>query len=275
VFWATSNAAQLGYGAAAATVAGVIGAQIGAGLSASAVSAIFPFATKAGEVTVAGTALATNTTAAAGAATVGGILTILVATVSTAITAGQTLAEENAIPSTLQSLVDTAGSYDPEHIIQTCSGPGAVCGSATSSNLLGDAEQELFASFVLTTLPDYPGTDPAPAAQPDDPQLVVAGSPAEWVQYTADDGTQRAFHLSSGSWFADRAGSDGAGTLTLSIKYQDVSGGKWVARRVGNQFLIVRTDIPPTRFDYPAPRQSADLSIVNWSGSTVTTQIGG
>jgi alpha-tubulin suppressor-like RCC1 family protein len=268
VFWATSNAALLGYSALATIYAGAVGSAVGAALPASVVQAIFPFAVRATTTAAAGTA-------SAGAAAVGGIVTILVATVSTAIIAGQTLARENAIPSTLQSLVDTAGSYDPEHIIQTCSGPGVVCGSATSTDLRQAVDQELFASFVPTTLPDYPSTDPAPAAQPGDPQLVVAGSPVDWVQYKADDGTQRAFRLSSGPWFADRAGSDGAGTLTLSIKYQDASGGKWVARRVGNQFLIVRTDIPPTRFDYPQPRQSTDLSIVNWSGSTVTAQVGG
>jgi hypothetical protein len=78
-----------------------------------------------------------------------------------------------------------------------------------------------------------------------------------------------------GYGFADRAGSDGTGTLTLSIKFQDASGSEWTARRVGNQFLIVRTDIAPTNINYPAPRQSPDLSVVDWSGNTVTARAGG
>jgi len=265
LFWATSSAAQLGYGVAASTVAGVIGAQLGAQLPQVVVQAIFPFAVRA-------TTVASASTASAGSA-LGGALGIIVASVSTAVTAGISVAAEAAIPGDLQTLINTAGSYDPEYIIRTCTGQ-TLCASAGSADLRRTVDQELFANLILTTLPDYPGTDPAPAAQPGDPQLVVSGSPVAWVQYTADDGTQRAFRLSSGPWFADRAGRDGTGTLTLSIKFQDASGSKWTAGRVGNQFLIVRTDIAPTQINYPQPRQSANLSVVDWSGNTVTAQVG-
>jgi len=269
VFWATSNAALLGYSAAAAGYAGAIGAAVGAALPASAVQAIFLFAGR----TTGSAIVSASGIAGAGAAAVGGIVTVLVATVSATVTASLTLAREAALPDQLQTLVDRAGGYDVEYIIQTCV---SGCVSATSTDLRRDAEQELFANLVLTTLPDYPGTEPAPAAQPGDPQLLVAGSPVDWVQYTADDGSPRAFRLSSGPWIADRAGTDnGAGVLTLSIAYKDAAGATWTARRVGSQFLIVRTGIPPTRINYPEPRQSADLSVLDWSGRTVTAQAGG
>jgi hypothetical protein len=79
---------------------------------------------------------------------------------------------------------------------------------------------------VITTLPDDPGTDPEPAPQPRDPQLVVAGSRVGWVQYTAYDGSQ-CFCLSSNAWFTDPAGSDGAGARALSIEFKDAFGSIW------------------------------------------------
>jgi hypothetical protein len=60
----------------------------------------------------------------------------------------------------------------------------------------------------------------------------------------------------------------------LSIKVQDASGGNWFASRVGNQFQVVRKDIPSTRIDYPAPQQSAELFVQDWSGNTVTVTAG-
>jgi hypothetical protein len=267
VFQATSNAAMLGYGAAGGLVIGAVSGVAASALTAKSLGWLVPFAARA--VGSAGTLTAST------AAAVGGAIGAIVAAVSTAIIAGQTLASENAIPIALQDFANNAGKYDPEHIIQMCSGPSVLCTSATSSDLLGGVEQELFTSFVMTTLPDYPGTDPAPAAQPGDPQLLVSGSPTEWVQYTAGDGSQRAFRLSSGPWFVDRAGNDGTGTLALSIKFQDASGGLWSARRAGNQFLIVRTDVAPTNIYYPQPRQSATLSVVDWSGNTASASVGG
>jgi hypothetical protein len=269
VFQASSRAAMLGYGVAGGLVQGAtLGVVAATTATGKAVAWIVPFAARA--VGSSSSLIAGGTAAA-----VGGAIGVIVFAVTTAITVGMSVVREAEIPITLQSLVDHAGDYDLEYILQTCSSPGVLCASAASMDLRSDAERELFASFVLTTLPDYPGTDPAPSAQPADPQLVVLGSLMDWVQYKAADGSQRAFRLSGGSWFADRAGSTGAGVLALSIQYQDASGATWTARRVGNQFLPVRTDIPATRLDYPALQQSADLSIVNWSGTTVTARVGG
>jgi hypothetical protein len=277
VFWATSNAALLGYGYAAALGLGVAGAAVGAALPASTFTAIFPYILYLGDWTLSGAgaaALPASTAAgASGAASIGGTLLIVIGAVTTAVVAGISVFNEAALPSQLQEMIDRARTYDIGVTLRNCNYP-TMCISATSSDLRSDADKELYAAFILTTLPDYPGTEPAPATKPGEPGLVVAGSPVDWLQYTAVDGSQRAVRL-SGRWFADRAGGAGAGEarLTLFISYQDAAGAKWTARRVGNQFLIVRTDIPPTRFDYPAPRQSADLSVVDWSGRTVTAQM--
>src|SRR5207244_1457056 len=96
--------------------------------------------------------------------------------------------------------------------------PDVVVFDFTGRDMRTAPQQELYAAFITATLPDYPGTEPAPAAQLGDPRLVVAGSPVDWLQYTAADGSQRAVRL-NGRWFADRAASAGAGEarLTLSI----------------------------------------------------------
>ncbi|HTE84529.1 MAG TPA: hypothetical protein VK821_07335, partial [Dehalococcoidia bacterium] len=202
-------------------------------------------------------------------------LLIIVASLSTAIVAGNSVFAEAAIPDGLQGLVNSAPNYDIEYIIKNCNAV-TVCFSATSSNQRDDADRELFGTFMLATLPDYPGIAPAPAPQQGDAKLIVSGNPVDWLQYTADDGEQRAVRM-SGGWFADRPGSAGASDtrLTLSISYRDAAGAKWTARRVGNQFLIARTDVSPTDANYPAPRQSADLTVVDWNSNTVTAQVGG
>ncbi len=81
--------------------------------------------------------------------------------------------------------------------------------------------------------------------------------------------------LSSGPWLADRgdSASEGDARLTLSISYKSPDGATCAARRVANQFLIAGSGIPPTAYDYPAPRQSAELSVLDLSGRTVTAQI--
>jgi hypothetical protein len=104
---------------------------------------------------------------------------------------------------------------------------------------------------------------------------VVAGSPVDWLQYTAAGGSPCAVRL-RGRWFADRPASAGAGEarLTLSISYRDAAGAAWTAGRAGNQFVIVRVGNPAAA-DHPAPRQSADLSVVDGTGRTIAAQVGG
>src|SRR5205807_1500202 len=113
--------------------------------------------------------------------------------------------------------------------------------SAASTDQCKAEQKEVFTDFVLSTLPDYPGTDPAPAPQASDPQYLASASPVTWVQYAASDGSQRSFRFLSGPWLADRAGSNGNGVPALSIRYctgacagTDVSKKQsWIVRRIG------------------------------------------
>jgi hypothetical protein len=267
----TSNAALLNYSAIAVGVGSAIGYSVG--LPQSAVSAIFPFAVR-GSVSAA---------AAAGASAGATIVGILVATLSTLIIASTSLAAEAAIPGNLQTLIDSSANYNVEWVMQNCGGV-VSCGTASISDLRAAMDQGLFAALLRTTSPDYPGTEPAPAPQPEDPRLIVlragdsAASPVDWLRYKSDDtnGSARAVRLSSGPWFVDKP--DGAGDaearLALSISFKDASGGTWTARRAGNQFLLVRTGIRPGNIDYPPPRLTASLSVVDPSGIPVTVQVG-
>lgn len=271
VFWGTSSAAVLGYGLVATGSALGVGAL--APLPQSVLTVIFPYAFRAAADVGAGAASGLSA-----AATTAGIFAILVATVTTAVTGSMSIAREAEIPGRLEAGVNYFRNFDIETTIRNCNYP-TLCTSNTSRDTRADADRALYANFMLTTLPEYPGTEPAPAAQPGDPRLVVAGSPVDWLRYKADDkaGSPRAVRLSSGPWFVDRAdgAGDGEARLTLSISYKDAGGATWTARRVGNQFLIARTGIPPTQTDYTPPRQSADLSVVDASGRTVTAQVGG
>jgi hypothetical protein len=229
----------------------------------SAFSALFPFAVKGAGSATAGTF---------GAVIVGGPIAIILIAVASGVIGGISVFQEAAIPGQLEELLVRSRSYDVGIAMGYDVGQATL---ASGADVRTFAQQELFAAFILATMPDYPGTEPAPAAQPGDPRLVVAGRPVDWLQYTAADGSQRAVRL-SGPWFADRADSAGAGEarLTLSISYRDATEGEWTARRVGNQFVIARVG-DPAAADYPTPRQSADLSVVDASGRTVMARVGG
>jgi hypothetical protein len=243
------------------------------GAPTAVIKALFPFAARSLASTAALGGTAGTSTGTAGAFAGGSVAGILAATISALVVASTSLANEVAIPGELQRLIDAAGVYNVEWIIQNCIGD-VVCVSGSSADLETAVHQELFAVHQLATLPDYPGTEQAPAPQPGDPRLVVAGSPVNWLRYQADDGSPRAVRLSSSAWFADRAdgAGDGEARLTLSITFRNRDG-TWTARRVGNQFLIARTDIPPTRYDYPAPTQSAALSVVDPDNLDVTAVV--
>jgi hypothetical protein len=271
VFWATSSAMVITYGIPATVAAGVFGSI--APLPQSVLTVVMPYSFRA--ALDVGSGVASGISASA---TTAGLFAIIVATVTTAVTASLSIAREAEIPGRLQSAVDYFRNFDVETTIRNCNYP-TVCISNTSRDTRADADRALYATFVLTTLPDYPGTEPAPAAQPGDPRLVVAGSPVDWLRYKADDkdGSPRAARLSSGPWFVDRpdGAGDGEARLTLSINYKDANGDTWAARRVGNQFLIARTGVAPNREGYVEPRLSPDLSVADPSGRTVTARVGG
>ncbi|MFN8633724.1 MAG: hypothetical protein U0893_07725 [Chloroflexota bacterium] len=266
-FIAASSGAQILYGAAATGYAAIVGAQIE--IPATVLRVIAPFSARA--------ALAVEGVSAGSAgagATFAGTFAILVATISTIITGSMSLAREAEIPNQLQGMVDMAPTYDIEWIVRNCT---SGCVNAATSDLRGQVDFEMYTAFMFTTLPDFPGTDAAPAVRPGDPRLAVDGRPVDWMRYKANDkdGSPRAFRLGSGAWFVDRADGDGdsGARLTLQVNYRDAAGGTWAVRRAGDQFIIVRTGLAPTNIDYVLPRQSADLAIVDPSGRTVTARV--
>jgi hypothetical protein len=278
VFVATSSGMIQLYGLAATGYAAAIGSQIA--IPTAVLKAVAPFSLRAAldvSAAAADTATSTTTAATSGATSMAGLLAILVASISTAITGTMSIAREAELPGQLQGLVDAAPNFDVEWIMRTCLG-ATGCVTAYSTDARSIVDQEMFTAVVLSTLPDYPGTDPVPAAQPGEPRLVVDGRPVDWLKYKADDddASPRAVRLGSGPWFVDRPDSagDGDARLTLQIKYQDASKATWSARRAGNGFIIVRTELPPTNINYPAPRQSPDLSVVDPSDQTVTARVG-
>lgn len=267
-FVATSSGVVLLYGAAATGYSAALGSTMA--IPTSVLKVVAPFATRSALV-VEGVS---GGTASAGAS-MAGLLAILVATISTTITASMSLAKEVELPGQLQTLVDLSPNYDIEWIMRTCT---SGCVNAATTDLRGQVDKEMYTSFMLTTLPDYPGTDAAPAAQPGDAQLVVDGRLAAWMRYKSDDkkGSLRAFRLGSGPWFVDRADGDGDkdARLTLQIGFKDAADNTWAIRRAGDQFILVRTGLAPTNINYPAPQQSANLSMADASGRTVTIRTG-
>src|SRR5579884_1626045 len=206
VLGATANAVLLGYGYGVALGPGTAGAPggsselapdtaFGRGLAAASAALALPALLGGlGVMTLETSVLTANGIMSvpnalvpgwAGSVSVGGPLLVVIAAVTTAILAGETVFREEAIPGQLQTALDTARSYDV----------GADIRSNDASKRTAGL-QELFGAFVTATLPDYPGTEPAPPAQPGDPRLIVQGSPVDWLQYTAADGSQRAVRLS-------------------------------------------------------------------------------
>jgi hypothetical protein len=289
VFWATSNAALLGYSVLVTSGLSAAGAAVGSTLSASnsLVTSIMPFAVRAfldaGSAAAAGSSAAGSggasaagatgaTAGAAGAATVGGLVALLVSTVSTIVIASITLEREAAIPSKLQQGLDAAQSYDL---------------AAAIRNNDKAAVGELYGFFIANTLPDYPGTDPAPARGPGDPQFYVDGRPVAWLEYIAADGAQHAVRMIGPWWFADRAASaaEGEARLKLSISYRDKitladeTGqltARWTTRKSGRDQLLTAFVADPATPGYPAPTQSADLTVVQRAAPyIVTARLGG
>lgn len=246
-------------------------------ITAAAADVVSSTTSSASSTTGSASSATTTSSAASGAFSMAGLLAILVASISTAITGSMTLAREVELPGQLQGLIDAAPNFDVEWIMQTCRGTTG-CVTAYSTDARSIVEHELYTAFMFTTLPEYPGNEPAPAARPGDPRLVVDGRPVDWLRYKADDdnGSPRAFRLGPGSWFVDRpdGAGDAAARLALQISFKDASDATWTARRVGNQFLISRTGVGPTNINYVEPRQSADLSVVDPSGNNVTARVG-
>jgi hypothetical protein len=240
-YGATSSAALLGYGYAAALGAGTAAAYIGTMVPLGIFTAVFPYAVGTAGAAIAGvnsgSTVAASIGASApagvtGAAAIGGTVLIVVAAVVTAVVAGISVFTEAAIPGQLQDAQTAAQAYDI--------GPAITSSNATARTA---AVQELYAAFLQSTRPEFASTDPVPAPQPSDPQFVVQGQKTSTLQYTAWDGSHRTARL-SGSWMIDAPDSGAPAALALFLQVLDPAGVAWIASPVGTQFVVVKVADP-------------------------------
>jgi hypothetical protein len=228
-------------GFAVAVGAGVVGGLIGGGaVGASLVTALFPFAT--------------TTAAAVGAVALAAAAAIVVLAIVIIIAQAVLVFTAEEIPGKLQETLTavTNSTIDLQALIATDSG-----------------RREIYAEFLLATMPEPPNPTEVPAVDPSDSQFLL--TPGDIVTPTLEykdwDGLNRSARL-SGGWFVDRAGTTGAEALKLSIKYLDWTGAKWTASRVGKLFLHVKSGDPAA-----TPPLVNEIKYKNWSDAQFTASI--
>ncbi|MCW5971368.1 MAG: hypothetical protein KIT57_22905, partial [Blastocatellales bacterium] len=228
-------------GFAVAGVAAVIGGSIGgSAVGASLVTALFPFATA--------------TAAAVGAVALAAAAAIVVLALVIGIVQAILVFTAEAIPSKLQDALNTAtnANIDLAALVATESG-----------------KREIYAEFLLATMPEPSAPTVVPAVDPSDRQFLL--TPGDIVtptlQYKDWDNLNRSARL-SGGWFVDREGTTGAESLKLSIKYLDWTGAKWTASRVGKLFLHVKSGDPTA-----TPPLINEIKYKNWSDAQFTASI--
>jgi hypothetical protein len=171
----------------------------------------------------------------AGAGAVAGIAAVVIVAVTIGVMQGINVFTAAEIPGKLDAAV-TAAQITPDlkQLITTDAG-----------------EQELYASFLMATMPDYPATSGVPTAKASDPRFELDPGPSAQVsptlEYTSWDGAARTAFMSDG-WFVDSAA--GTSQLRLDIDYLDWDGKGWTAWRIGDQFLHRQIgDANATRFE--------------------------
>lgn len=228
-------------GFAVAVGAGVVGGSIGGSAAGAAfVTALFPYATA--------TAAAVGTVALAAAAAI--IVLAIVIGIAQAIL----VFTAEAIPGKLQETLTTVtnATVDLQALIATDTG-----------------KREIYAEFLLETMPEPPAPTEVPAVDPSDRQFLLTPGDivSQTLQYKDWDGVNRSARL-SGGWFVDRAGTTGAESLTLDIKYLDWTGAKWTASRVGKLFVLVKSGDPSA-----TPPPVNEIKYKNWSDAQFTASI--
>ncbi len=212
---ASAQAAQFFGGVAAAGIAGAIGVGIATTLPQTAIAVIFPFAFGSASVSTAAQAVfgAGATSAATGltASTVafGGAVTVVVLAVVIGVLRGIDVFNAAAIPGKLQETKNNVENtaVDLAQVITTEQG-----------------QQEVYAAFIVMTLPDFPSSDPVPAQQASDPKFMInqgGGGPTQdhLLRYKSWDNSNQTARL-NGGWFINRDASGGE-VWTLSIDYID------------------------------------------------------
>ncbi|MGH9853081.1 MAG: LamG-like jellyroll fold domain-containing protein, partial [Blastocatellia bacterium] len=259
---ASARAAQFFGGVAAAGIAGAIGVAIAASLPQTAIAVIFPFAfgiassTFAGSAGVAGGATAAATGLTSATVALGGAVAIVVVAIVIGVLRGIDVFNAAAIPGKLQetknNVMNTA--VDLAQVITTEHG-----------------QQEVYAMFIVMTLPDFLSSDPVPAQQASDPKFMLqrSGSPttADYLlRYKSWDNADQTARL-NGGWFINKD-AGGKEVWTLSIDYLDWNGEQWTASRSGTNFIHTKEGAADRTFESP------QIKYKDWSGINFTASLG-
>ncbi len=203
--------------------------------------AFYKFASTAGEI--GGTIGRTVSATVRGATLFGGVAAIIVGAIITAVFEGIEVANAAALPGKLQDAANAARTTNL-NLRQLM---------ATEEGL-----SELYATFLLMTMPDYPANESLPgqeSATVGFRYFTPAGSPTtqpgdgRFLYFKDWTGRNHTAWLTDG-WLTDEY-TDSNGVLqrrlTLDIDYINPKGEGWVAWRAGEQFLHTRllNDIQP------------------------------
>ena len=206
-----------------AIAAGVIAATIGVSLLVGTATAfaLFPFAVIKG--TIAGVL----------AGALGPMAAIIVAAIVIAVIAIINVIVQDQIPVQLQAgLTQAQAGVDIQDLAQTEAGKG-----------------EIFAAFILATLPDFPNLGQVPASRGSDRHFVVTWPTGtrqliHTISYQCwnpvecpEDDSSRTARIHEG-WFVDRNETTGVEKMTLGIDYINWDGEEWTASRIGPQKFL-------------------------------------
>lgn len=235
---------------------GIAGAALASVVPQAVIKAIFPYAVR----TVALGASAGASGVAGATAAVGGAVLIVVAAIVIGVLRGIDVFNNEAIPGKLQEKLDEARNAPLPDLAQL--------------NANENGQREIFAAFMLMTLPDFPATDAVPAPQSSDPQFRVRqdGASADTVAATInfqswDNDNQSA--RASGGWFINKYREDNLDKerWTLKIEYVNWRSEKWTAARAGAGFIHSKIDDSRQTF------QSAEIKYLDGSGNKFTASL--
>lgn len=267
---ASALATSLGLlaGAVAAGIAGLAGTVIGGSLTINSalIAALHPFLVEA--VLASSNPAAITAVGTVGGASVGSALAIVViAVVLVIVRIIQVVAQEQIPVQLNEALTKAQAGVDLSQLIQSKEG-----------------KTEIFAAFLLETLPDYTSNYPVPGVQETDPMFVLTDAAgnvtrSQTLNYQCWNPTECGSDLNhtarlNGGWFVSQKGAGGDARMTLGIDYIDWNGDGWTAWRVGErEFLHTRTKGDSSPGEPVEPFTSNEIKFKTWDGSLHTGSI--
>ena len=229
-------------GLVAVGIAAAVGAKIGASLAVGLgiIHAIHPFmAATVGSAAnhVAISSVAGAASGGVGALSIGAVAAIIVLAIVIIVIQAITVVAQTQIPVQLQEGLNQAQA-------------GVNLRALAQSD---GGKAEIYAAFILSTIPDFPNNGSVPAAQATDRTFVVTDAPgnrthSQTINYQCwnpahcqGEDLEHTARIHEG-WFVDKSDDSGIERMTLGIDYINWDGEGWTASRIGPQkFLHSRT----------------------------------